>query len=233
MKKRNTERQLEISFRRGRGGKREGAGRKRTVKGSRVSHRRRSAFASRHPVHVTMKLRRDVGTLRTKSKVKVLRTALSACRQRAGGRVIHWSIQRDHIHLIAEASSAEALSRSMQGLSIRIAKGLNRLLGRKGAVFLDRYHVHILKTPREVRNALAYVLNNARRHAAQRGVTLARTFVDAFSSWQFFDGWKDAPVATREPDPEAPVSPPKTWLLRVGRRCHGLLSIREVPGRRV
>ncbi|MEL6548132.1 MAG: transposase, partial [Myxococcota bacterium] len=95
-------------------------------------------------MHITLKLRREVATLRTKTKVKVLRSAIAACRERAGGRVIQWSIQRDHIHLICEAARRRALSRAMQGLSIRIAKGLNRLLGRKGSVFLDRYHAHIL-----------------------------------------------------------------------------------------
>lgn len=180
-----------------------------------------------------MKLQRDVGSLRTKRKVQVLRRALAACRERACARVIQWSIQRDHIHLIAEASNARALSRAMQGLSIRIAKGLNRLLERTGSVFLDRYHVHILRTPREVRNALAYVLNNARRHAAQRGVKLAASFIDACSSALSFDGWLDLPEGAKEraaSDP--PVATPHTWLLRAGWRRHGLLSIREVPGRR-
>jgi len=47
---------------------------------------------------------------------------------------------------------------------IRVAKGLNKLWARRGKVFADHYHDRILRTPREVRNALCYVLHNAKKH---------------------------------------------------------------------
>ena len=224
-----TDLQLPIAFRPGRGGKRSGAGRKSRSTGSCVPHRARQRLAARYPVHITMKLRRELGSLRTKRKVAVIRRSAAAARARFGARIVHWSVQRDHIHAIVEAKNASALARAVQGFSIRVAKGLNRLLGRRGAAFADRYHVHILKTPREVRNALAYVLNNARRHAAKCGQYVAGTFVDPFSTWALFDGWIDAP-ARPPPDANSAASPPRTWLLRIGWQRHGLLSIREVPG---
>ncbi|MEO1484053.1 MAG: transposase [Myxococcota bacterium] len=193
-----------------------------------MPHRTRAALASRHPVHVTMKLRRDLGNLRAKTKIKVVRGAITKCRDRNGGRVVQWSVQRDHIHLLVEAHGAPALAKAMQGLSICIARRLNKALGRRGPAFQDRYHAHILKTPREVRHALAYVLNNARRHAAQRGLRLPRSFIDHCSSAAHFDGWKDPPNVP-EHDPPT-VAPARTWLLSTGWQRHGLISPSEIPG---
>jgi len=68
--------------------------------------------------------------------------------------VLQFSVQRDHIHLLVEAPDGRALSRGLQGLAIRIAKGVNRILGRRGRVWADRFHARALRTPREVRNAL-------------------------------------------------------------------------------
>ena len=82
---------------------------------------------------------------------RAVRRALTGARARFGFRLVHFSVQRDHLHLLAEASDRRALSRGMQGLSIRVAKAVNRRLGRRGAVFADRYHARALKTPREAR----------------------------------------------------------------------------------
>jgi len=199
-----------------------------------VSHLARPRLASRYPVHVSLKLRRELGSLRTKIKVKAIRRAIVAAIG-TGFRVVDWSVQGDHLHLTVEAADARALSRGMQGLNIRIARGLNAALGRRGPVFADRYHARILKTPREVRNARAYVLLNARRHARQRGEGLSRSWVDPFSSWAWFEGWRDCPstwveAARAGPEAERCSAVPKTWLLGVGWRRHGLIPIGEVPG---
>jgi REP element-mobilizing transposase RayT len=94
---------------------------------------------------------------------RILRS-LSRAKDRLGARIVHYSVQRDHLHLIVEAEDTRSLSRAMQGLSVRIAKALNRALGRKGKVFADRFHDRVLTSPRQVRHALAYVLCNARKH---------------------------------------------------------------------
>ncbi len=86
--------------------------------------------------------------------------------QRATFRVVHFSVQRDHVHLLVEASNRITLSSGMRGLAIRIARRLNRALRRRGSVFGDRWHGHALRSPREVRNALAYVLFNGTKHGA-------------------------------------------------------------------
>lgn len=86
----------------------------------------------------------------------VLHAAFAGAIEDRGVRLTHYSIQGNHLHLIVEAEDREALSFAMRALTIRIALGLNRLVGRKGKVFADRFHAHVLRTPREVRHAIAY-----------------------------------------------------------------------------
>jgi len=71
---------------------------------------------------------------------------------------------------LVEAQDERSLARGMNGLGVRVAKGLNRVLGRRGKVLDERYHGHILRTPAEVRRARAYLTTNAERHFGMRGV---------------------------------------------------------------
>ncbi len=151
--------------------------------------------------------------------------ALQRERARGGGatsdgfRLAHHAILSNHLHFIVEADAC-ALSGGVNGLLVRIARALNALWCRGGKLFDDRYHARPLTTPREVRAALVYVLDNARRH----GAAVAGT--DAFTSGAWFDGW-----AQRAPSPlrSRPGVEPHTWLLRVGRRRHGLIAVGEQP----
>ncbi len=143
-------------------------------------------------------------------------------------RIVHFSIQSNHIHLIVEAQGTAALSLGMQGLSVRLAKRLNKHLGRRGKLFPDRYHAEALKTPTQVRHALRYVLNNARKHAVRR--KFMQRWVDPCSTAGTFDGWTSTP---RCPDDSAPAMPQAgTWLLRVGWRKRGRIPIDDTPGPR-
>jgi hypothetical protein len=112
----------------------------------------------------------------------------------------------------------------MQGFSVRLAKGLNRMMSRRGKVFADRFHAHVLRTPAEVRNALAYVLLNHRSHMARIGEPIGARTLDPFSSAASLDGWND-----RAAELPTVTSAPATWLLRLGWKRRGLLSPTEVP----
>ncbi len=129
------------------------------------------------------------------------------------------------MHLLVEADDADALSRGARALQIRIARALNRLTGRTGRAFGDRYHAHVLKTPRKTRQALAYVWLNVRKHAASAGAAVVRGW-DPCSSALFFDGWKDHVPRSLD---AAPVAGARSWLLRVGWRRHGLIALDELP----
>ena len=207
------------------GGARPGAGRKKTGAAG-VAHRQRDALASRFPVHVTLKLRRGLPRLRCRVAYRVLCGAFDRGKNRAGRlvdgvfRLVHYSVQNDHLHLIVEAKDRLSLTRGIQGLAIRIARALNRLWERRGRVFADRYHDRILRSPRQVRNTLRYVLNNAWKHLRR-----PPNGPDRYSSGPWFDGWRrDVPrVVPRRPF--GPIAAARTWLLTLGWRRHGRLPV--------
>ena len=219
------------------GGRRKGAGRYKKRKGSWVSHGPRPFHDWRHPVHVTLRVRRGVPNLRgfklAKAIAEGLRRAASAkwARQvarRKTFRVIHYSTQKDHLHLIVEASSKVALGRGMQGLVSGIARRVNNRLGRRGAVFGDHYHGHAMRSPVEVRHAIVYVLKNYEKHPEPipERSSVATRGIDPCSSAAWFKGWAEA---TAPPGLAPPVAEPHTWLLRVGWKQHGLLERHEGP----
>src|SRR5438552_1635506 len=189
------------------GGRRKGAGRKPLHERAGlirpgVPHLARPEFKSRHPVHITLRLAKGIPSIRRSDMRGELERAFRSSSDRFGFRLVHYSIQGNHLHFLAEADDGDALSRGMQGLTIRCARAVNRALKRRGKVFVDRFHARVLNSPREVANALRYVTENARHHGDQ-------TPRDPYSSQRWI--W-------REPDEDAPVRPPRTWLLRIGWR---------------
>ena len=177
------------------GGPRPGSGRPR---GHRTSHAARPQFGKPTPVHVTLRLQPHVWTLRSRRSFRRIRRCFEQARGRFGARLVEYSVQGNHLHLILEAEDSVALSRGMQGLAIRLARTLNALMGRKGRVFDDHYHSRLLRTPTELVRAIRYVLGNAAHHFGAAGA-------DAFSS---------AALPKEAPELAAPVG----WLLRRGTR---------------
>jgi REP element-mobilizing transposase RayT len=178
------------------------------------------------PVHVTLRVLPHVWNLRSRRSLAVFEAALAGIQGREDFRVVHFSLQGEHLHLVLEADDADALATGMQGLTVRLAKGLNRMMGRRGRVFTDRYHAHVLRTPAEVRNALAYVLLNRNSHMVRIGVRPDAGRRDDFSSAATLDGWTDGGA----PAPRTVTSAPRSWLLRAGWKRRGLLSSDERPG---
>lgn len=216
------------------GGHRPDAGRK-PGPNPRMQHRSRTDFSRTSPAHVTIRVVRGLPSLRMVRIVREIeRTFAKGC-TRPGFRLVHYSLQGNHAHLIVEAHDREALGRGMMAIGARLARAVNRVLDRSGRVLSDRYHVRLLPTPREVRNALRYVLLNARRHAAAVRSALSQTVpLDPASSAHWFDGWKRRGSEIAEVQEEGPrrrtVARPRTWLLTVGWRRYGLLDPADVPG---
>ncbi len=227
------------------GGARRGAGRRPAKGRAGVSHLRREAPNPRRPVHVTLRLRDEVWNLRSGRMFRALYHAFVGGKERFGFRLVHYSVQGNHVHIVAEAPHRRALSRGVQGLSVRIARRLNRVMGRRGKVFADRFHSRVLKTPLEVKRVLAYVLGNARRHAIRQGRTKPQRWVDPYSSAVWFDGWRGArgapmayvafafrgaaPLGRGDPRAgprgECEVAAPRSHVLARGWRRHGLLDV--------
>jgi REP element-mobilizing transposase RayT len=162
-----------------------------------VSHAARPTFERVTPAHVTLRIADDVPNLRSSRRFARIRECFVAARGRLGVRLVEFSVLSNHLHLVVEADSSEALSRGMQGLCIRIAKALNAMLRRSGRVFADHYHSRLLRTPTELARAIRYVVANAAHHYAEKGA-------DPFSS--------------RGPGSLAALAAPLGWLVRLGWR---------------
>lgn len=211
------------------GGRRAGAGRK-PGPNPRIAHRQRERITRHHPCHVTLRVHRSIPSLRSARFIAELECSLRESCERGRFRVAHYAVLRDHVHAIVEASSARDLACGMRSLGARIARVTHRVFRLRGAVLADRFHLHALRTPREVRNALAYVLLNARRHAAKAGRALASAVrIDRASSGRWFAGWKVRTEGTADPPA---VARARSWLLSVGWRSVGLIDPREIPGTR-
>ena len=220
--------QAALPFRQ-RGGARPGAGRKPNGAAAMMSRSTRAAHAAYHPALVTVKLRQHLPRLRNKKERDALLVHFARGKDRFGFRLLHFAILNDHLHFVVEAKDRTALSRGLQGLLIRMARGLNKLWGRKGKVFADRYHDRALKSPREVRNALVYVLGNGKKHAAQGRMIAKFTGPDVFTSAAWFDGFvEELEVVNLDKHP-LPVTRPRTWLAGVGWRRLGKIGFDEMP----
>jgi REP element-mobilizing transposase RayT len=200
------------------------------------------------PSHVTLRIRRGIPSLRTRRFLREFRDSLRHASDRGDFRVVHYSVQRNHVHLLVESAGKEALARGMKAVAARLARAVNRVCERSGPVLHGRYHLRILRTPLEVRRALAYVLLNARKHWRERHGAAPPVRLDEASSGRWFDGWERrlgferwrAPPAGSEatartdPQPAAAYPPevarPRTWLLTRGWRLHGLVDPAEAPG---
>ncbi|MBM3976682.1 MAG: hypothetical protein FJ299_06795 [Planctomycetes bacterium] len=221
------------------GGRRAGAGRKPSGSRALHTHLARPERCARFPLHITTRVRSGLPSLRQRRTLALLVAILRDGSDRFGFRLIEYSVQSNHFHMLVEVSNQGALTRGTKGLFVRLARHLNRLWGRRGQVFPDRYHVRELRSPTEVRRALAYVLHNARRHGAfGRGI-------DPFSSGPWFDGFAgrdlrnsgvaSAPAHVRSRPALVEIMAhwprvtcrPRCWLLRVGWQRSGLIRIDE------
>jgi putative transposase len=236
MRKRHEQEELRFSKK---GGKRKRAGRpKRGLRAS-ERHKTREAFKASEPAHVVIRATPEIGSLRRRNIYHACRRALVTSFAHDTCRIVHISIQGTHVHLLVEADNRMALARGMQGFQISAAKHINaavtkrRGTRRRGSVFPDRYHVEIITSRRRARHALAYILNNWRKHAEHRAALMQNHSVDPFSSAPSFEGWRDLGEAldvlpdSYEP---LPVWHPKTWLLSEGWKMYGLISATEIPG---
>jgi putative transposase len=212
--------QLDLDFRaEKRGGLRKGAGRKPAPERKDfVKHLPRPRHEEETPVHVVVRVRRDVPYLRTERIFAVLR-AMFARASEKGLRLLHFSVQANHLHMIVEATDGETLGRGMQRLLSRIALAINGVARRRGKVFRDRYFRQDLTSPTQVRNALIYVMFNVRKHDLvgdwEKGI-------DTYSSTMWFDGWAPdcAPSGRTRAGPPI-VAEPRSWLARTGWNVRG------------
>lgn len=202
----------------GRGGKRPGAGRKPKGEVALLRHLTRIPVQEDKPVLATVQICKGLPSLRTPDVRAVLLDCFHKGKQRGGFRLAHFSIRHDEILLLVEADTRHAMTFGMQGLTIRIARHLNKHWRRKGTLFRDRYHERTLETAEAVRETLHAMLDaDAETHA--------------YSSAPWCDGFVE-PVSFPELEQVGkPVIQPRTWLVTSGWKRHGLLQGRRRPAR--
>ena len=193
----------------GHGGIREGAGRKKS-KTAGASHRKRALVTGKHPLHITVRMKKGAPSLR---KRKTFRIFCRACKgaNENGLRVLHYAVLGNHFHILAEADDNQQLAKGMRSLNIRIARGM------KARVQEDRFHAEPLTTPTQMKNAMVYVFTNAAKHAGHRQA------FDEFSSYIQFEGTMNAKAWDwRKPSLPIPehmrgaITEAESWLARVG-----------------
>jgi REP element-mobilizing transposase RayT len=149
------------------------------------------------PVHVTLRIGDAIPSLRSSRRYAAVRRCLEKSRGRFGVRLAEFSVLSNHLHLLVEADDSRSLARAIQGLCVRLARAVNLLLGRRGAVFSDHYHSRVLRTPTELCRAIRYVLENAGRHYGESGAD---------------------PMSSAVADVRDLLLRPLGWLLRAGWR---------------
>jgi putative transposase len=198
------------------GGHRKGAGRKASGSRQGASHSTRPNLSHRFPVHVTLRVLPHVWNLRSRRGLRIVYRALAQGSDRLGMRLCEFSVQGNHVHIIAEADDTPSLSRGMQGLVIRLAKGLNGMMRRAGRVMADRFHAHILRTLTEVRRAFHYVQQNrvlhrarwAKRESISGGTNQATLDQSQLARLDYVD-----PCSSAAPNHGVPLPRPRTYLL--------------------
>lgn len=237
--------QLELSIKRDkngqrRGGARPGAGRKPKHGRAGSPHKRRAEVNRRHPQHVVLRVLGSVGWLRRMDMYQAIRIGLCTALARDDFRIVHYSVQGHHIHLLCEADDKHALAAGVKGFEVSAARHINAVLSRrrgrarKGQVFADRYHVESMSSVRQTRHAICYVLNNWRhhdRHRTEPGIFNGR--LDPYSSAMAFPGWREREHRHLHVPPDVPfpiVSRPQTWLLAEAWKRDRPISVYEIPG---
>jgi REP element-mobilizing transposase RayT len=222
---RRKDQQLEFDFRQ-HGGKRKGAGRKPKNAEPGMPHRQRAMKKRDQPLLITVRLADGLPSLRRGGALKLVLAALSASIDRHGMRIIHYTVQGNHLHLLVEADDRTCVARGTNALLSPLARALNKLWGRRGKVFPERYHDEVISTPTQARHALRYVLQNGKKHGV-----VPQSSIDLCSSAPVFDGWMErSSIASIPTAPViATVASASTWLLTTGWRRHGLLDLRELP----
>ncbi len=190
-----------------------------------VRHRPREPHKYWNPLHLTMRAVPGLPSFRAQTLYIAFERAVRRTR-REDFRVVEYSIQDDHLHLIVEAENNDALARGMKSFSVRANRLFNAAHGRgRGRVWGDRYHRRDLTNARQVRNAIVYCLQNYKKH---QGVRSGVRRIDPCSSARWFTGW-NAIRAPAADDGPRPSEVPGTVLLRTAWQKHGLIDPGERP----
>lgn len=134
-----------------------------------IRHIKRPEIKRLTSLHLTVKILKDKAGIKNKQTLALLKHAILKARKK-GLRIIHFTLEYDHVHLLVEANDNEVLGRGMMVFGVTMAKGINRLKSIKGTVYKHRYHFRKINSPRELKNVLHYIFNNGIKHKTAKSL---------------------------------------------------------------
>lgn len=126
-----------------------------------IRHTPREVISKPSPLHLTVKLKR--ADIQNKVVLRILKHAIYRSRLQ-GVRVVHFSLEHDHVHLYVECGNNFVLGKAMKAFGVTFVRGINKFKRSKGQLYKYRYHLRILKSAREVKNVINYILKNGIKH---------------------------------------------------------------------
>lgn len=150
-----------------------------------IRHISRPTLRRPSSLHLTVKVLRNKAEIKNKSVLKLLRHAIQRARLQ-GLKIIHYSLEYDHVHLLIEAENNHILGKGMQALGVSLSKGINRLKNLKGAVYKHRYHFRQITSPRQLKNVLGYIFNNGVKHGTASSIVNPYNSIQAEISFRLF-----------------------------------------------
>ena len=194
------------------GGPRRGAGRQRAGE-KRLAHVARPKLSEKIPSHITLKFKKDVPNLRCEAFLLEFTRAIRKAKAK-GLAVTQFSIESNHIHMLIEVKSNDTLKRGLLSLQGCVTWGLRRVFKYFGEVFVDRFHLHAIKSPREMKHALGYVIFN---HAKHCGIAWFRdVYSSGFAQHEFAANVRQTRAPKWQSEIESVMSQATSWLQQTG-----------------
>lgn len=143
-----------------------------------IRHTARPVLTKPSSLHLTIKVQKIKADIKNKMILTMLKKAILNAR-RMGLKVIHYSLEYDHVHLLIEADNNVILGKGMQSLGVTLSKAINRTKRIKGRVYKHRYHFRKINSARELKNVMFYIFNNGVKHGASKSLN---TIYNSFSA---------------------------------------------------
>ncbi|MGZ3789032.1 MAG: transposase [Bacteriovorax sp.] len=134
-----------------------------------IRHSSRPFLKKPSSLHLTVKIKKNRADMKNKSVLGLLKRAIKNAR-RQGLKVIHYSLEYDHVHLLIEADNNYILGKGMQAFGVTLSKAINRMRKLKGGVYKHRYHFRHISSARELKNVMNYIFTNGLKHKTAKNI---------------------------------------------------------------
>lgn len=150
-----------------------------------IRHTHRPVFKKPASLHLTIKIAKEKSNLKNKEVLSILKRAILNSRK-MGLRVIHFTLEYDHIHLLIEAENNHLLGKGMQSFGVTLSKAINKLKKTSGQVYRHRYHFRKITSARQLKNVMNYIFRNGLKHGTSAGIVTGYNSIQAEKKLRLF-----------------------------------------------